>query len=300
MKVNQVSAPQAAIIVQSRTSSGDGLAQKVTIIVKKAFYTMSSIFDPLVSLFGTQPLADALGLKTLTHGTNFSNYLNIRCHGADPARGGSNSGSTAAAAKLGIPEDTSFRNEIERSLKECYGHFYLFKDISDFKDDEKKRECQKMKGPLDLFNLSEKHYVRSLLPMRHAVLAGIAFHVPDKAASGFMTNCQRVLGVLDGLFTPTISVRIDPSDPLMKKLEIDPDFPEMAYRTKAYISQDYLGAEGIIKQGFKSDLRARIQRAPVKATIGFLRLLNPIGLVTVAYVLARVAINNLFLKRVLE
>jgi len=58
-----------------------------------------------------------------------------------------------------------------------------------------------------------------------------------------------VIGVISGLLTPTISVRIDPNDPLMGKMEIDPDFKEVAYRTKAAITTEYFGLEGIVKQG---------------------------------------------------
>lgn len=52
---------------------------KIEIVVKKIFIGISALFDPLITFFGTQPLSDALGLKTYTHGTNFNNYLNIRC-----------------------------------------------------------------------------------------------------------------------------------------------------------------------------------------------------------------------------
>jgi hypothetical protein len=83
----------------------------------KVFWGAVAPFDSLIGLLLTQPLADALALKTYTHGTNFTNYLNIRCYGADPLQGGKSNGSTAKHAPL--------------HLEGCRGYFHLFRDVSE-------------------------------------------------------------------------------------------------------------------------------------------------------------------------
>jgi len=258
---------------QQPNSTSLTLIGKIKVIVEKAFWIVAAIFDPFISFFGTQPLADALALKTFTHGTNCLNYLDIRCSGVNPKKGGNTTGSTAGTGII-YKKNPYFEKELKRSLSECEGHFYLFKDMDDFNDSS-----------------SDKYYVRSLLPMRHAVLSGIAMMAP-REARGQKETFLRIIGAASSIFTPTISFRFDPKDLILKTIEIDPDFPNVAYRTKTALSIDYIGIRSIVKQGFKSDVLNRISNSPKKAALGFIRLINPIGLAIIFYVFARVVFEK--------
>jgi len=88
--------------------------------LKKILWGALAPVDSLITVLVTQPLADALALKTYTHGTNFSSYLNIRCFGGDPSKGGAPSGATCKTQP--------------QFLVNCKGYFHMFKDISDFDD----------------------------------------------------------------------------------------------------------------------------------------------------------------------
>lgn len=301
----------------------------------KVFWAVVAPLDPFIGMFVTQPLADILALKTYTHGTNFTNYLNIRCFGGDPSKGGSDTGSTAVF-EVFVGAEGKGKEELEN----CKGHFYLFKDISDVAErcivymmDHKvvefthgplrrlqrselgyrstlrrytgtngkmivdkmnrevpKYECAFGSNHTEFITFgassdkyadcmtgeypasSDKYYVRSLLPMRHAVFSGMA-NWATLHEKGIIATAKRIVGAISGLLTPTISIRVAEGDRLNNQLEVDPDFPLLAYKTSRRIPSCYMGLVGIIYQGVQPNLWQRIKKAPIKASLGALRLL---------------------------
>lgn len=310
----------SGLVDQSVTNQQRSFPDAVT----KTFWAILAPFDPFIGFFVTQPLADALALKTFTHGTNFSNYLSIRCFGADPTKGGSTNGSSIIG--------------YGRVLDGCNGHFHLFKDISDISNDityninerpvkfkhGRLEPCDhlisittgnndsKYKGfngeviengmiqniPEYEYSVSEfgieriyalpnvfgsikisgsrpssmdKYFVRSIAPMKHAIMSGIVQWAALEEQGTFAT-CKRILGGITGALTPTISIRASDGDPILSQLETDPDYAFIALRTKQPISTDYIGLAGIIHQGITPNLFQRVKNSPVKVALGMVRL----------------------------
>ena len=306
----------------------------------KLFWAIAAPLDPPIGIFITQPIADAFALKTYTHGTNFLNYLSIRCHGADPKMGGSDNGSTKIFYEIsGVPIDKGVaKSEIEN----CKGNFFLFKDISDISPEQiyyqqnnnivkfrhgklteseidakgakkyqgkngkieiegnartlKNYECMitswgtqfitplphKIKNDDSIIGVSpssfDKYNVRSLLPMRHAAFSGMG-EFADAHEKGRYAMCKRVLGAISGLCTPTVSIRVAEGDPLLKHLEVDPDFPTLAYKTQYFISTKYMGIAGIVSQGFSGNPVHRMKNSPTKVCLGVFRLASLVGMI---------------------
>lgn len=130
----------------------------------------------------------------------------------------------------------------------------------------------------------DKYWVRCGLPMRHAICSGMG-QWTEPTETGLMASVKRVLGGISGALTPTISVRIDHTDPLSKHLKIDPDFPLVAVRTDRAISPRYIGLRGILTQGLNRNIWSRIQQHPTKAMIGATRLVALAGMVYFVYIL---------------
>ncbi len=279
----------------------------------KIFWATLAPLDPFVGFLFTQPLSDALALNTHTHGTNFSNYLNIRCYGADPSKGGADNGSMSSLIYPELKQD-------------CQGYFHLFKDpaeiernklyfkmngnivqfetgktsISDIQEDEVKKGkgailiqdglstlipeyqyrwktndmiCMLISSPGrepiegTYIDTCSQLYLRFFNPLAHCGLSGSNMWSPEKE-----NLFLKMVGAICGLVTPILSIRMDPANPLVKHFEVDPDYAELAYRTKYPISTRYIGLEGIIRQGFSGNVWERMKGSPIKVSIGLIRL----------------------------
>jgi hypothetical protein len=296
----------------------------------KAFWASIAPLDPFIGFFITQPLADALALKTFTHGTNFSNYLNIRCFGADPSKGGS------TIRRLWNVNDDE---ELDSSsfVGRCQGYFYLFKDVSDISDkiiytasyksgerkvvefihgtllrsnsDQEKivddyqngsvitkettelipeYTCTQYRPPFDSWRIAlpktfnyhlercksqpiAKYLLRSIAPAQFAYASSLSTRISSSEEANAPPLSKWVLAIIEGIFTPTISIRVADEDPLLNDLEEDPDY-QLAYKTRVHIPPDYIGLSGIIHQSIGRNPWERIQRSPIKATLGIARL----------------------------
>lgn len=246
-------------------------------VVSDAFWTLAIVFDPVLDFF-TQALSDAIGLETFRHGTNYSNYLGIRCCGANPEKGGTGAAAAAKASKK-ISED----RYVERSQN-------LFHFASD-----------------NQANMSDKDVAewvpRKALAVFITRVASARFYILLNAMNSFRenkyvpTSVRIAQAVAQAFFIPTVKIRMTSKERddlinLSKKnfqgivFEQDPDSCKgdtlLGYRTNLRIGADHIGFRGLIQQGVKGNVFNRIKAYPVKAAWGCIKLINPIGIALLA------------------
>lgn len=105
--------------------------------------------------------------------------------------------------------------------------------------------------------------------------------------------------VLSILIVPTVKCRYTLEE--INKLGFENDFESkctndnkkgMAYQTKFPIDTNHIGLKGILKQGLKGNVGARMKAHPVKSAWGLVKLINPIGVFILLGVGAALIVKN--------
>jgi len=218
-------------------------------------------------------LANLFTLETLTHGTGPHGYIGISRNGADPNFGGSKFGSSA-----GIDD--------KWYLESSKNYFYVFSDSTlTFPCDHLQDIFQ-----YSICKISEKEiiHIAYLLPRIHATWSGYA---------AFKNTVGELPAALIGACTPTLKFRFLPEEtrclescpnnfyqpfgedrcPKPCRFEDDPDYSELAFRTRTPIGPEHLGITGSLIQGFKGNVLERMKAQPARVAKGLAELLAASG-----------------------
>lgn len=197
-------------------------------------------------------VANVLALETLRHGTNPYSNLLIRHNGGNPECGGAEFGSTHRLTQ-GSTNQLDSRN-----------YFYLFKDPSEASWGG---TCGIMEAPLN------EQLGARILSRVHARLSGIEFTdklLERKNSPQFIKNFSAAIGRLSIFISPTLRFRFSNIDPL--RLENDPDYHGLAYRTKKVVEPWRLGLVGSLITGADDNWFSRAQKKPKKVLIGAVQI----------------------------
>jgi hypothetical protein len=226
-------------------------------------------------------LAKIFNFEILTHGTSFTNCYGILMNGADPAKGGSETGST----KFFVAGDSKCD-----FVKNAYKHFYVFKDserkkglvnvihkiyhsdkpptlISEFIDDN-----GKIFEKQQFTDLSFKdEIVFYLCPRIHALLATISH--TDSIENRVQKVAEKVFyGISAFLFSPTLRF-IYTIDETKNIFEDDPDYAGYAYRTSKRLPNNRIGLVGVCSHANLEEFKKGLQHRPMRVVIGMVQLL---------------------------
>jgi hypothetical protein len=210
-------------------------------------------------------LANVLGLETLNHGTNPVNYLNIKAVGGDPSQGAKKSGSTVGWI-----------------FDRTQNYFYLFKD-----DELRGRLNLTIEPDHDLSErfclvvnrvFSTKGMGNRILPRLHAFLSGFNFVrqiFPDTTDQSSLIKYPAIFfscvgGAFSAIVSPTIRFRFSKIDPI--RLEDDPAYFGLAYRTRQAIEPWRIGLLGSLLVGVNLEWFSRVQAKPIKFLTGVVQL----------------------------
>lgn len=241
------------------------LSEKVWRVAQATFFTIEIFFDPVVDFF-TQGLSDFLGLETLRHGTSIQNYISIRLNGADPTFGGKDKGVIEGLEGIGVGLSGQYKEVNPRN--KAKGYFFVAKDSEAYVSFFGTFGSQ-------LFNrcISSRAYC-GMSAM--ATVSGTRIH---------KILLKIVIVAFNVIFVPTVKFRFLLED-IPGRFENDPDNAcdrdhrkGLAYMTKIPISTDHIGLKGVLKQGLRGDIWARMKAHPVKVCWGLVKLINPIGIV---------------------
>ena len=206
-------------------------------------------------------LGRALGLETLRHGDRLSRYVPDFIFGADPSTRVRGVGSCEGrfVLEVGVARDCWVSSR---------GYYYLFRDgyIHSALD-------RWMPGGLGSLIL------KLGLPKYHAILSGIGGTFSE-SSKGISRYARLVLGIIDGLITPTLKFRFTANDLIRNcvagRIENDSDYASfpIAFRTAEKIGPWHLGISGSLFQLLKDPVGAfeGIMEAPGSA-IGGLALM---------------------------
>lgn len=220
-----------------------------------AFYFGSSVVYACMD----NGLADLMGLETLCHGTNPYNNLSIRIHGGDPAHGGKLTG--------GTPEGHHGKQNVK-------GFFYMTQD------NEMKTRLVAIDKDNYLGDLILGRIVRYFVPSYFKGLSGgwsRAFKVKNrwvlnKENSVVYNILLLISGLASCLITSTLHFRFASIDP--QRLEDDPDWSIMAYRTRQKVEWWRIGFFGslVVLCTADNNWLTRIKKHPYKLAGGLAKL----------------------------
>lgn len=220
-------------------------------------------------------LAKIFNFEILTHGTSFKNNYGILKNGADPARGGSEGGSTLGYDK--------------KLAENAKGYFYVFKDsqleistttkgsgrtrqsngeyVEKSNYSDKKGNLfdeEQFKSP----NLLEKAQVH-ISPKIHATLAGTA----SSATENNVKKIAKIIfyGPTTFFFSPTLRFMYAP-DEIKGRFENDPDYGGKAYRTSEALSNNRIGLVGVGKHANVKGLEKGVRERPLRVVAGVVQV----------------------------
>lgn len=210
-------------------------------------------------------LANVLGLETLNHGTNPVNYLNIRVAGGDPSQGGKDSGSTktwcfdSTANYFYVFKDDEFKNRPNLT-------FYPHHNLSE-------RLCLVFNRVMSLKGIGNR-----ILPRLHAALSGYNFICQFFPVTMYQPNfikCSVIFfscvgGAFSSIVSPTIRFRFSKID--SARLEDDPTYSGLAYRTRQAIEPWRIGLLGSLLVGVNLEWFSRVSAKPIKFLTGVVQL----------------------------
>lgn len=268
--------------------------QKITHLFWKTingFITvLQMLTQPLYALFD-EGLANLLGLEILRHGTSLHNYVSIMTDGANPNFGGSEVGSSMGHS--GFDKDHHY-------VKSSKDYFHVFKDsdarvqaetvIEEGPSGKRSRKCgpEGCEGVINCMGpLIAQTAVRAM-PMYHAALSGYASANSDSSDRSCAAKTMRIAGSVLGFFTPTLRFKFTP-ERVKQVFENDPDYDNLAFRTRLKIGPEHIGITGSLAQGLNCGLFHRIGQNPGKFLLGLIQLILAVALV------ALIATSVLFL-----
>lgn len=209
-----------------------------------------------------QGLADTLALETLRHGTNVINNLRIRVMGGCPSKSCDPSGST-----YGTP---LYSSDIQNKK-----YFFLFKDTQSLPSfiamtstsSENGSECQKPSYKQIVCH----SIVLRIFPRRHAILSSNNM-LSTQLSSGIIYQQEKFIpqAFLASFISPTLLFRFSHIDPV--RLEDDPNYSSMAYRTEQVVEPWRLGPIGSLLTGVNLDVISRAEKKPEKVAMGIAQL----------------------------
>lgn len=205
-------------------------------------------------------LADVLCLKTYEHGTSPSSYNSILKYGVDPSFGGSG-GKTALDNT-----QKSLNGEQIQSETRTLGNFYVVD-----------HQSQSSFSCYSLGSLAKKY----TLARSYAIVSSIS-DLQEHSTSIF----RKVAGFFLGQAVPTIKLRFTQQDSLNK---FNPDSIHedgVAAYTTSKITTDHIGLSGTLIQGLNKSLAQRIKQNPAQFTLGILKIIAAIAIVTATIILS--------------
>lgn len=242
-------------------------------------------------------LAKIFNLEILRHGTSIGNHISILKTGADPARGGSEKGSThqfTGGTEVGM-------------LSRTRGYFFVFKDSEARQLKYKKIESKSLKAPgvwedtsyyrdengkmltpaqYDSLSHEERYRPMNLSEKIEYYFAP-KFHAAMSAYSSIPNNQNTISKIkkfihafLNFVFSPTL--RFIYSREETKTLFIDdPDYSGKAYKTPYALSNRRIGLLGVCSQAEFGSFKKGLKERPSRVLGGVVELVAGLALTAV-------------------
>lgn len=235
------------------------VVDRIAYLAKALFWTLEMFIDPVVDFF-TQGLSDCLALETLRHGTRLDHYISIRINGLDPKYGGGKGGATKGYAVVNESNSKIFTTN---SLGKCH----VSKD-----------------------NLHPQNFYLNMLN-RHVfsrLYVGVSsFTLVGTKPGALYATARAIVAILGVIFVPTVKVRFS-SERLQvgkgSRFQEDENSLGMALTTAQKIGPENIGLRGVLNEGCKGDVWARMRANPRKVAWGAIKLINPIGILMLTMV----------------
>jgi hypothetical protein len=238
----------------------------------------------------TVGLAKIFDLELLTHGTSIQNCFGILQNGGDPAKGGSEKGSTRYYAE---------GNDETRLAAAVKNHFYVFKD-----SEVRQRRAGEIvatkhsltESPLTTFIYRDKNgnflsetekpqyenpsfsYLCGvcLAPRVHAALSGISSFA-EEVEEDMITTAQKIIvGSAHALFSPTLRFVYTKKE-IAEVFEEDFDYTGQAYKTSHKLPNDRIGLIGVCQHASLDGLKNGLRTRPLRVIAGVVQLVAGIA-----------------------